>query len=318
METIVGLSNFSFDLQKFNMFSEIESQLAKLKSLQGQFTQHKVSLAIASDILKDNYFGHSIETQFNNFSFGKDKIIIGSFKARLERGYFNGFNRTYTGEELKNLALSPDEGANKCCTLFTPIFSITGPASFRNPQGFSDYYEKILGEYPVSEESYFERATSHFTNVTYHDECEATLSRVTDGFCNYSIAITKCLQALNELSPMSGSNIRKHLQDIAAKAQYACTPEGSSHDHFKFTFKYEGTDYPKLGCQFHIKPSDRNMKGDGSHNHKRIYFGFIPLDGDKLKIAVAAIGPHITTHNSADRYAPERIKRKKVRNRGNS
>ncbi|UXA00502.1 hypothetical protein [Vibrio splendidus] len=318
MKTVVGISNFSFESQRFTSFQQIQDQLAKLKSLQGKFDQYGVSLSIATDILKNKYFGLSLETQFNNFAFGKDKQNIIAFRSRLERGYFNGFNKKYTSEALRKLASEPDEVGRVCCTLYAPTVLISGSSNFKSVEGFSSYYEDVLGKYPIDESSYYLRATSHFKNVLYHDDCNATLYRVPDGFCNYSIAITKSLRALNILSPMSGNDIQKHLSDIATKAEYSCTPEGSSHEHFKFAFKFKGADYPKLGCQFHIKPSDRNMKGDGSHNHKRIYFGFIPVDGDKLKIAVAAIGPHITTHNSSDRYAPERIKRKKVRNKGNS
>ncbi len=318
MKTLIGISNFSFESQRFISFGDIKNEFAKLKSLQGKFSQVGVSLSIATDILKDQYFGHSIETQFNNFTYGRDKQAIIAFRMTLERSYFNGFEKRYTSDELKELAKFPDENRRLCCTLYAPKEQLSGLSSIKSIGCFDSYYEYILGSYPIDEDSYYQRATSHFNNIIYHDDCKYTLNRVPDGFCNYSIAITKCLKALNSLSPMSGSNTQKHLTDIATKAQYKCTPEGKSHKHFKFDFQYNGTSYPKLGCQYHLKPSDRNTKGDGSHNHKRIYFGFIPIGGNKRKIAVAAIGPHITTHDSSDRYAPEKTKRKKVRRRGNS
>ncbi|MCG9677463.1 hypothetical protein [Vibrio sp. Isolate24] len=318
MKTLIGISNFSFESQRFISFGEIKDEFAKLKSLQGKFSQDGVSLSIATDILKDQYFGHSIETQFNNFTYGKDKQAITAFRMTLERGYFSGFEKRYTSDELKKLAKSPDENRRLCCTLYAPKTLIAGLSSIKSIGCFDSYYEQILGSYPIDEDSYYQRATSHFKNIIYHVDCKDTLKRVPDGFCNYSVAITKCLKALDSLSPVSGVNIQNHLSDIATKAHYACTPEGKSHDHFKFDFQHGGVRYPKLGCQYHLKPSDRNTKGDGSHNHKRIYFGFIPLANNKLRIAVAAIGPHITTHDSSDRYAPEKTKRKKVRRRGNS
>ena len=318
MKTLIGISNFSFESQNFTSFADVQNEFEKIQSLKDKFGQKGVSLSIAKDILTNQYFGHSIETQFNNFSYGKDKQAIIAFRIKLERGYFKGFDKQYSSDELKELAKSPDEANRLCCTLYAPKVLVSGLSSIRTISCFDSYYEYILGSHPIDEDSYYQRATSHFKNITYHSDCMGTLKRVPDGFCNYSIAITKCLNALNSLSPVSGVNIQGHLSDIATKAQYACTPEGKSHSHFKFDFEYDGTFYPNLGCQYHLKPSDRNTKGDGSHNHKRIYFGFIPIQGSKLRIAVAAIGPHITIHDSSDRYAPEKTKRKKVRRRGNS
>lgn len=318
MKTVIGLSTFSFDTQNFFSFKDIIKEFDKIKSLKDKFKQLGVSLSIATDILKDDYFGHSIETQFNNFSYGSDKQAIIAFRSKLERGYFNGFDKSYDSNELRKLAKKPDAVRRLCCTLYCPKLSILGLSSVSSIACFDLFYEDILGNYPLDEKSYYLRATSHFDNIVYHADCLSTLKRVPDGFCNYSIAITKCLKALNTLSPLTGTNIENHLSDIATNASYKCTPEGNSHAHFKFDFKHGGETYSNLGCQYHLKPSDRNMKGDGSHNHKRIYFGFIPIEDNKLKIAVAAIGPHITTHDSNDRYAPKKVRRKKVRRRGNS
>ncbi|MDD1792759.1 hypothetical protein LRP50_06445 [Enterovibrio sp. ZSDZ42] len=318
MKTIIGISNFSFDFQNFNDFLQLKNQFEKIKSLQGQFEQHGTSLSIATDILKNKYFGLSLEEQFNNFSFGKDKQNIIAFRSQLERNYLRGFDKKYTSKELLQLAAKPDEVSALCCTIYAPKVLISGYSSFKTITDFSLFYEDILGKFPINNENYYSRATSHFKNILYHEDCSSTLNRVPDGFCNYSIAITQCLRALNALSPVSGNNINSHLADIATKARYACTPEGYSHENFKFNFNHNGNNYPKLGCQYHLKPSERNLKGDGSHNHKRIYFGFFPIGGDKFRIAVAAIGPHITIQNSKDRYAPIKTKRKKIKRRGNS
>lgn len=308
MNIIIGLSNFSFQYQEFNCFQQIREQLNKLKLLKNQFTQHGVSLSIANDLLQNQYFGQPLEIQFNNFEFGKDRQVIIAFRAKFERE-FSGFNRQYTSEELKTLASSPDSIDQICYTLYTPKEDLPNITNFKTAKEFSLYFEYILGRYPVNEESYYQRATSHFTNVIYHNDCKETLNQVSDGFCNYSIAITKCLHALNSLSPLSGKNIQNHLASIAAKANYDCTVQGGSHQNFKFPFEYNGVTYPSLNCEYHLKPSDRNTSGDTSYHHKRIYFGFIPFDEDKLKIAIAVIGPHITTIDLNDRYAPERKKK---------
>ncbi|ELD1798667.1 hypothetical protein QXB72_002456 [Vibrio fluvialis] len=311
MRTLIGISNFSFDNQNFFSFNCLVEQFEKIKNLQGKFPQHNVSLALANDILRNDYFGNSIEQQFTNFSFGNDRQAIIAFKARLDRNYFSGFNKSYTSEELKELSLTPDEVNRICCTLFAPKVLTANYSSFKRLDDFSDYYEYILGNHPIDESSYYERAISHFTNLVYHADCESTLSRVTDGFCNYSIAITKCLKALNDSSPISNSSTQGKLSEIRAKVTYNLTAEGYSHPNFKYAFSYSGTNYASLDCQYHLKPSDRNQKGNSSFNHKRVYFGFIPLSTNSWKIAVAAIGPHISTHDQNDRYALPKKKRKK-------
>ncbi|WP_281628992.1 hypothetical protein [Vibrio sp. St2] len=310
MRTLIGLSNFSFETQRFSSFAEIREQLEQLKGLNGKFSQHGVSLAVANDILKDNYFGPSLEVQFQNFSFGQDRMVIAAFKSLLERRYFSGFDRQFTGLELKKLASSPDLENGICCTIYAPKVLVSGLACIKCEGDFASYYEQVLGEYPISESSYYERATSHFTNIIYQDDCESTLNRVTDGFCNYSVAITSCLKALNDSSPTNAVSMPDKLGEVKAKTKYKCTSEGSSHPNFKFPFEHGGKSYPTLDCQFHLKPSDRNTSGNTSFNHKRVYFGYIPRDcGKKWDIAVAAIGPHISTHDRRDRYAP----RKKIR-----
>lgn len=306
MKTVIGISNFSFEFQKFSRFSEIQEQLNKIKNLQCEFSQSGVSLAIANDILKDKYFGQSLETQFKNFAFGGDKIIIGTFKSKLERGYFSGFNRGYTGYELKKLAVLPDEAKHICCTLYAPKVLISGSSSFKTIKDFSSYYEKILGEYPINEDSYFERATTHFTNLVYGDEARSSMDEVDDGFCNYSISFTKCLRALNDFSPTHIVDTRQKVAIINSMTSYRCTPEGSSHKNFKFDI----SDYLQLDCQYHMKPSEKNTKGDSSFHHKRLYFGFLPMDDRTWKIAIAVIGPHIN-NGSGGRYDKPKVLRKK-------
>lgn len=319
MNIIIGFSNFSFECYHFNNFDEVEEQFSKLKRLQDQFKRDSVTFSLATDILDDQYFGNSLRQQFNNFSYGKDRLAVSAFISKLQRNYFSGFTKQHTGEKLKEISASPDVNNHLWCTLYTPNgFNSTDALHLISTSNdFHSFYEHILGYYPINEKSYYDRAKSHFKNIEYHDDCEATLSRVSDGFCNYSIAITDCLRVLNMLSPVTGKDIKQHLRDIETQAGYDCTEQGKSHKNFQFNFEYDGQSYPSLTCQYHLKPSKQNNSGNNSHNHKRIYFGFIPINNHQSRIAIAAIGPHITTHSN-DRYAPEKIKRKKTRRRGNS
>ena len=231
----------------------------------------------------------------------------------------SGFKKDYTTSELELLASNqPDTSKLLSGILYLPALSLPGHQSFDKKKSFEEYYEFILGHYPVDNESFYKRTTSHFTNIMYQSESETTLDRVDDDFINYSIAFTQCLKALNDSSPTNTLTFPKTLNDIATKAKFKCTPEGNSHKNFKFEFTYNKIEIPALDCQFHLKPSEKNKKGDGSHNHKRLYFGFFPTNENEWIIAVSAIGPHITTHNDDDRYAPLKVKRKKVRRKGNS
>ncbi|TKG13281.1 hypothetical protein [Vibrio lentus] len=317
MKTIVGISNFSFESQKFSSFQQIQNQLSKLKELQGKFDQHGVSLSIATDILKNKYFGRSLETQFNNFAFGGDRQNIIAFRSRLERGYFNGFNKQYTSEALRKLASEPDEVGRVCCTLYAPTVLISGSSNFKSVEGFSSYYEDVLGKYPIDESSYYLRAKSHFTNLIYHADCRATLDKVDDGFINYSVAFTVCLKALNGFDPSDEPSTRGKIKVINALTAYDCTPENGSHKNFNFDFTHGGKEFTDLDCQYHLKPSENNGKGDDSFNQKRLYFGFLPVADKSWKIAVAAIGPHIN-NGPGDRYAKPKIQRKKKKRKGNS
>lgn len=319
MKTIVGISNFSFDTPHFSSFDALEAQFNNFKSLLTDYNQKKVLIAVANDIAKDKWFGLSIDEQINNFEFGTDIGALTRFKMLLDRSYLRGFDRSFTSVELKEKARKAPCTTNKENTiLYAPKILVAGYSNFKDRVSFCTHYEYILGHFPIDNKSYYEKAVSYFDNLIYHDDCNDTLNRVDDGFCNYTVAFTKCLKALSESSPTNIISTEGKLGDIASKAQYKCTPEGSSDKNFKFKFNYDGVSYSALDCQFHLKPSDRNTKGDRSHNHKRLYFGFIPINATEWKIAVAAIGPHISTHNSGDRYASQKTKRKKKSRKGNS
>jgi hypothetical protein len=319
MKTIIGVSNFSFDTPHFNSFDSLATQFIKLKSLRADYNLTKVSISIANDITKDKWFGPSIDEQIRNFEFGKDRGAITSFKVRLERDYLRGFERSFKSSELKEKAgVQPCAINNENTILYIPTNLITGYANFRDRLSFCEHYEYILGHFPIDNENYYEKATSYFDNLIFQEGCRDTLDKVDDNFCNYTVAFTKCLKALNDSSPTKIISTQKKLADIRSKANYHCTAEGNSHKNFKFKFTHSNKNYSALDCQFHLKPSDRNTKGDGSHNHKRLYFGFIPLSTKEWKIAVASMGPHISTHNDQDRFAPQKILRKKIRRKGNS
>lgn len=140
----------------------------------------------------------------------------------------------------------------------------------------------------------------------FQEEAGSTLNKVDDGFCNYTIAFTKCMIALNDFSPTGIISTKDKVKHINALTTYECTEEGNSHQNFKFKFSENDKVVNSLDCQFHLKPSENNRVGDQTFYHKRLYFGFFPIDTNQWQVAVAAIGPHITTHNKEDRYEKPR------------
>lgn len=307
MKTRVAVSNFSLDLSHFKSFEDLNNSLSKLKDVQSLLPQKKVEFYAGNDIIEHSGFGLSLIQQLDNFQFMGDLGLKGMLLNTLYQSHLSGFNLSLSTNELMvKSGVMPKVGDDAGYIMYVPHLNIARNYKFKGKIEFAAYYEELLSTHPVSNESYFERASSHFSNLLYQSECGETLDRVTDGFCNYSVAFTRCLKALNDLSPIAERSTLDKIRTIGAKAGYECTEEGESHQNFKYPFDYNNVSYPSLGCQYHLKPSGNNDDGDSSFHHKRLYFGFIPLNAKEWKIAVAAIGPHISTYDLTDRYAKQR------------
>ncbi|ELK8507673.1 hypothetical protein R5E07_000247 [Vibrio vulnificus] len=317
MRTIIGVSNFSFDVSHFYSFKELDDQFKRFGLLKDEYVLEKVTISVAKDISKDKWFGLSIEEQLKNFEFGEDKGVITQFKLLLDRTYLRGFDRTYTSKELKQNAKKGACLVERTNTiLFVPKIYVGGYPYFRIPSEFYDHYEAILGEFPIDSESYYERAISFFDNIIFHGDCRSTLDLVDGNFCDFTISFTKCLRALNDYDSKGVLSTTDRVDQIDKLTAYDCTNQGSSHKNFKFDFEYQGKRIEALDCQYHLKPSDNNKKGDATFYQNRIYFGFFPLSEIEWKIAVAAIGPHIND-GSGTRYQKPKKRRKKKKRKGN-
>lgn len=294
LKTIIALSNFSLDEKLFSSFEDLNRSFLNLQQVKSNFNQDAVDFFVGNDILDIDWLGLSLTTQLKNFSFGQDKGVQGSFMSKLYDRYLHGFDLSYTTEELRKRSLEePDINGNINYILYTPFLTVSESLSFKDNESFSDHYEKILSKYPVSNSSFYKRATSHFTNLIYHRDCSETLDRVADGFINYSTSFVTCLRALNEFSPTNIIDTKIKIKTINAATPYECTEEGSPHRNFKFSFAHNNRVFKSLNCEYHIKPSANNSAGDTSFHHKRLYFGFIPIADNKWRVAVAVMGPHL-------------------------
>jgi hypothetical protein len=307
VKTIIGISNFSLDKSHFFNFAELESSLMALQNIKSSFNQAKLGFLVGNDIAHNSGFGNSLYSQIKNFEFGGDIGIQTSFQIKLHQKYLKGFDLSLTTDELESKSLEDvnvAEGINYI--IYTPSLLVLKSKHFKNQTDFSLYYEKILGEYPTDNRSYYERAISHFTNLIYHPECFDTLSRVTDGFIHYSEAFVICLKALNKFSPTIIVDTNDKIRAINSATPYDCTSEGNSHPNFKFEFTHKNKKIVALNCEYHLKPSGNNNIGDGSFHHKRLYFGFIPIENNQWRVAIAAMGPHINTNSTNDRYQSQK------------
>ena len=257
------------------------------------YTQDSVHFLVANDILSDKYFGLSIEQQIDNFSFGKDRGANVAFRQKLHRYYFKGWDTTSHCSQEAHRA-SPKKKLNdrsdSYSILYLPKFPIAGCRYFRSESCFSKHYEWALEMYPINEKSYFSRAKSHFTNITFQADCGSTLYNMGDGgIQNFSVAITKCLSALNKFEP--SMRIPQDLDIIGHMAGFECTPQGSNgKGNMKFSFPEISNN--DVNCEYHLKPHSSNDSKDSKHYHKRIYFTFAEVNGD-IKTFVASIGPHL-------------------------
>jgi len=164
-----------------------------------------------------------------------------------------------------------------------------------------------LGLYPISLESFCERAKKIFNGLFYHSDFDLTLLSVIDGdFKIYSIEFARALLALHLSIPKltnQGFNVPdltiiKNETALAGRTM-ACTAQGRNKrsmiaNRFKITDS-EGTDHEilNLNCEYHLKINFDNKGNKISRNrYNRAYFG-LPLINGKKYIALLHLGCHL-------------------------
>ncbi|KIP65426.1 hypothetical protein SN11_25145 [Vibrio harveyi] len=292
MKVQIGISNFSFNTPHFASFTELTQQFLAFKGLREAYMQESVSFIVANDIREDKYFGLSIDEQIQNFEFGGDRGMKIAFQQRLYRDYLRGYDFTsHSSQDIKEKAkIELESTAKEYPILYVPTIPISGHRFFRNQIEFAEHYETTLALFPISEKSYFTRAKSHFSNITFHTNCESTLDDIGDGgIANFSITITKCLKALN--SHQAEMKIPEDLSILGHLAGCDCSTQGKNgKEDMKFSFpEISESD---VNCEYHLKPHSSNDSKDETYYHKRIYFTFAQIEGE-IKTFVASIGPHL-------------------------
>jgi hypothetical protein len=291
MKIRVAVSNFSLDFSHFASFDELNNSLSKLKDVQDLLPQKKIEFFAGNDIIEHCGFGPSFTQQLENFQFGNDLGLQGTLLNMLYQTYLLGFDLSLSTDELMAKAnVMPKAGDTAGYIMYVPHLNLVRNHKFKNKIEFDCYYEKLLSTHPVSSESYYERASSHFTNIIYHSECGNTLDNIGDGGINsFSITITKCLKALNDHKAQK--KIPEDLRIIGHMAGCDCTTQGSNgKKDMKFYFPEISED--DVNCEYHLKPKHSNDPRDNNYYHKRIYFTFSEFEGE-IRTFVASIGPHL-------------------------
>ncbi|HAS7093647.1 TPA: hypothetical protein I7343_19015, partial [Vibrio cholerae] len=203
-----------------------------------------------------------------------------------------GFTLTFSTDELMERANRfVLEECNESYILYAPCLNVYRVNVINSVDDFYSHYENLLSKYPVDEHSYYNRAKSHFKKITFHSDCGDTLKRIGDGgIKNFSIAITKCLKALNEYQAQM--KIPEDLTILGGLAGCDCTTQGKNgKDDMKFIFPEISTKN-EVNCEYHLKPYSSNDPKDNKYYQKRIYFTFANVGGC-IKTFVASIGPHL-------------------------
>ncbi|MFA0074904.1 hypothetical protein [Vibrio cyclitrophicus] len=291
MKTRVAVSNFSLDLSHFKSFDDLNDSLSKLLDVKTLLPQKKVEFYAGYDITEHCGFGLSLTQQLDNFQFMGDLGLQGLLLNTLYQSHLLGFNLSFSTDELMaKSAVMPKAGDEAGYVMYIPHLNIMRHHKFKNKGEFDTYYEELLSTHPVNSESYYERASSHFTNVTYQADCRKTLDNMGDGGINsFSKAITKCLKALNDHK--SEMKIPQDLDILGHMADCDCSPQGSNgKGDMKFSFPEISEN--DVNCEYHLKPHSSNDSKDSNYYHKRIYFTFANIQGD-IRTFVASIGPHL-------------------------
>ncbi len=290
----VFISHFSLRVASAGSFQEIKNIFEEVDQFTSSFDYSDLNFYVANDFLKINYYGQTIETQLNNFSYG-DKQALGNFRNLFFQKWFKDALRKKNTQEMIDLSLEPI--TETCVEIFkgyVPYLNFHYLNDFiTNESDLNIKYDAILSEYPIDNENWYKRATSRFKNVIFHPDCLSTINRTEHGFCNFSKSITKCITALNSYIPTVENTTKQAILELSTLTEYACTVQGKNNAALKFTFTVNDKNYTKLNCEFHLKPSKHNNPGDSKHYHNRIYFGFLPISETEKKIAIASIGPHI-------------------------
>ncbi|HCE2477905.1 hypothetical protein [Vibrio parahaemolyticus] len=291
MKTRVAVSNFSLDYSHFSNFDDLNKSLSQLKSVQKLLSQNKIEYYVGKDILEHGGFGTSISQQLDNFEYGGDVGLHAALYNMLYQSHLSGFNLSLTTDELMaKSAVFPKAGDTAGYIMYIPYLNIARNYKFKDRVEFGVYYERMLQVHPVSSESYYDRASSHFANIVYHSDCGDTLDEMGDGGINsFSIAITKCLKALNDYKAQM--KIPEDLNILGHMADCDCSNQGKNgKDDMKFSFPEISEN--DVNCEYHLKPNSSNDPKDSTYYHKRIYFTFADIKGE-IKTFVASIGPHL-------------------------
>lgn len=288
MNLKVCISHFSLPDSHFNSYAELLSGLDNLKDYINRVNYVGSECVIDSNILELDYYGLTLKQQLSNLT-NQDPMVYGTLLGKLYQDYFNGKDF----EELKdNQDHYKNELEGHCYRAYTPSLNFEEMVSIRNYEGYQSQYELLLGEFPISIDSYLNRAKSRYKNLIFHSGCLEKMESFDGDFCSFTISFTECLTALDGYSPTEEVDSRTNITHIKSLTAYDCSEEGTSRPELKFKFPSTDNNEIELNCEFHLKPSKSNTEGDSRFYQNRIYFGFYPRDLERV-IAVASIGPHL-------------------------
>lgn len=294
MKIKIFISHFSLPESHFGSYDKMMGDLEKLGRHKTQFDYPDSSCVVDSNLFDLNYYGLTLKQQIDNLC-NNDPMIYGTVLNIVYSKYFANHDFVSLRDEAGEW-----QSSNELCKCYayTPSLEFNNMESISGIKSFLVHYDDILGKFPVSTEAYFNKAVARYKNLVFHEDCLSSMNDFDGDFCNFTISFTRCLSALDSISPTSEYDPNANISYIKTLTPYDCTSEGCSRPELSFKFKsgeldeYGAPLFIKLNCEFHLKPFDSNNPGDSRFYQNRVYFGFLPK-GDKRLIAVASVGPHL-------------------------
>ncbi|MFH0270564.1 hypothetical protein [Vibrio jasicida] len=302
----VFVTGYSFNLSSSSSYIEYQSALDDLDSFIGIIPKYN-NLEFCQDFLTYDLGGESFDDILYEVSNYNDPLYTEMIKELNEltqgkkKGAFtdvviscSGYGTVWNGEFISYYGqgkLIPNVHADLVVDCQSSLYAL----NYKN-----------LGYYPISENSFAERAQLIFNNISYHKDFHLTLATVKSGnFKLYSVEFARTLETLHNAFPKLTSrghyepdlNIIKTESGISGRTM-DCTVQGSNKSALKKDFSIKTLDgnisvHNNLNCEYHLKVNfDNNGRKLQSGFYNRAYFGLPLISGTKY-IALMHLGKHL-------------------------
>jgi len=302
----IFVSSYSLNLSGSSSFADFEAEVEQLASFFANAASYN-NVELCQDFLEYDLGGETLDDILFEISGYNDPIYTEMLKeiSFLTKGkkkgtYSNialsssGYGEVWNGEFIGYYGQGkpiPNVHTNLVVNCASSLYAL----NYKN-----------LGEYPTNEASFINRSKLMFSNISYHENIQSTLSTVKSGnFALYSVEFARTLEALHNAFPKltNKGHYKPDLEIIKAESGISgrtmdCTVQGSDKSALKqdfdiITLSGDVSKHKKLNCEFHLKINFDNQGRKLTNGfYNRAYFG-LPLINGKKYIALLHLGKHL-------------------------